>query len=410
MGVLRQIEQRDSGFQITVVCGILTLDVAQAPITLLAPLVSQSMVEVRVDLAVEMIDVRRLNPGPQAIGLRLQPRDRFRSIANFIRVTFFQRTLDDSEHLIIEAKLADKGCEVLFQHFLTHIGFATFSLVARAVIIDVFLLLDLTHQRTAAVAAGDQAGEGEVVRAATHVGGVAAVENVLNRMPKLGRDERLVRSLIGAAPPVETAAIQARSKDLVGGPDANGRAALAISEASSASLSDDFFQRIASRRIPFVQLLHERAEVRVDHDDLLAVSADRVEVAEWCGAWPIPLLGLFDHAFADFFGKVVDVVFRHQHLDAVHELFGRTRFLGKDDPFLREMDLQIELVDRHPIFEVAVQPVGLLDENRVHGRVLLEVLEHGVETGAAALFRGFDVDKFFHDREAVERRVIGEKF
>ncbi|MCM8732463.1 hypothetical protein ACFO8O_15990 [Hephaestia sp. GCM10023244] len=52
MGVLCQIEQRDSGFQITVVCGILTLDVAQAPITLLAPLVNQSMVEARIDLAV----------------------------------------------------------------------------------------------------------------------------------------------------------------------------------------------------------------------------------------------------------------------------------------------------------------------------------------------------------------------
>ncbi|HEY7290199.1 MAG TPA: hypothetical protein VH583_10220 [Vicinamibacterales bacterium] len=72
------------------------------------------------------------------------------------------------------------------------------------------------------------------------------------------------------------------------------------------------------------------------------------------------LPGLLDHPFANFLAEVVDVVFCHQHFDAVHELLRRPRIFGKDDVLLDEVDFDAEFVDRDPVLDVAVQTIRLL--------------------------------------------------
>lgn len=45
------------------------------------------------------------------------------------------------------------------------------------------------------------------------------------------------------------------------------------------------------------------------------------------GQWPT---WLFDHSFANFFAKIVDVILGHQDLDAMHELLGGPGSLRED--------------------------------------------------------------------------------
>ncbi|MNI32965.1 hypothetical protein D3C73_868910 [compost metagenome] len=58
------------------------------------------------------------------------------------------------------------------------------------------------------------------------------------------------------------------------------------------------------------------------------------------------------------------------------------------------MNFDIEVVDRHPILEIAIESVGLFDQKRPNCRVPANVLQHFVEAGAPALLGGFNVDKF----------------
>nr|WP_314717778.1 hypothetical protein [Sphingobium yanoikuyae] len=103
------------------------------------------------------------------------------------------------------------------------------------------------------------------------------------------------------------------------GADRHGAPALAIGQTLLARHRADFLQGIAARRIPLEQTRDDRSLIGFDRDALLAVRPDDIAIAERRGARPQALLGLLQHALADLFGKVVDIVLRHQHLDAVHE-------------------------------------------------------------------------------------------
>ncbi len=56
------------------------------------------------------------------------------------------------------------------------------------------------------------------------------------------------------------------------------------------------------------------------------------------------------------------------------------------------MDLQaFDFVYRDPITEVAVEPVGLLDQQNAARGILAKVSDHRIKAGAARALRGFDV-------------------
>ena len=73
------------------------------------------------------------------------------------------------------------------------------------------------------------------------------------------------------------------------------------------------------------------------------------------------------------------------------------------------MPCSVELVDRHPILEVAVEPVGLLDQHDANQRMRLEIGDHFAEGGAASLLGGLHVHVFLHDRKAVGGGVFLEQ-
>ncbi|HEX2711874.1 MAG TPA: hypothetical protein VHM88_06575 [Candidatus Acidoferrales bacterium] len=55
------------------------------------------------------------------------------------------------------------------------------------------------------------------------------------------------------------------------------------------------------------------------------------------------------------------------------------------------MDLELEVVDRDPVFQVAVETVGLFDQQGMARAVPAQELEHLAEVGSSGLLGGFDV-------------------
>ncbi|MDE8652122.1 hypothetical protein PYV00_10385 [Novosphingobium sp. H3SJ31-1] len=74
------------------------------------------------------------------------------------------------------------------------------------------------------------------------------------------------------------------------------------------------------------------------------------------------------------------------------------------------MDVQLEIVDRDPVLEVAIKPVGLLDQDGLHVLMGLEIAQHRGEIRAAGTLGGFDIDELGSDRKAVGDRILAQKF
>jgi hypothetical protein len=70
------------------------------------------------------------------------------------------------------------------------------------------------------------------------------------------------------------------------------------------------------------------------------------------------------------------------------------------------MPCSVELVDRHPILEVAVEPVGLLDQHHAHCRMRLQIGHHLAEAGAASLLGRLHVHIFLHSRETISDGIF----
>ena len=105
------------------------------------------------------------------------------------------------------------------------------------------------------------------------------------------------------------------------------------------------------------------------------------------------LFGLLAHPLLDLLAQVIDVVLRHQHLDAVHELVGRARGLRDDLALLDEMDRHVETVNGDPVADIAVQAVCFLNQDGLACGVCLQKGDHLAEAGATGLFGRFDVDE-----------------
>ena len=129
------------------------------------------------------------SPKPLVFGLK--PLDRFLVLAPLVGVAGVQRVAHPFQHLVVELQPTEQFGELLLQYLLAHIAAAAggrialaFIGIAGAVVIDVALLLDLADDRAAALGAGDQSREREIVLAAFGLAGVAAVENALNPLPQ----------------------------------------------------------------------------------------------------------------------------------------------------------------------------------------------------------------------------------
>ena len=119
---------------------------------------------------------------------------------------------------------------------------------------------------------------------------------------------------------------------------------------------------------------------------------------------PVSLFRLFAQPFLHLLAQVVDVVLCHQDLDAVQELLARAGGFGDDSVLFDEMNRQVEFVDRDPVTDVAVQAVGLLDEDCAAGRVRSQERKHQTKGRPPGLFGGFDVDEFLKDYKSFAGR------
>nr|WP_314717775.1 hypothetical protein [Sphingobium yanoikuyae] len=98
-----------------------------------------------------------------------------------------ERLDDKIINILVDPQLPKQPGELLLQHLFPHELFRAFPVIAGAMIVDVFALLDLGGERAAAMTAAYQAGECELPHAPARLGMaglvVAAVEDVLNAEP-----------------------------------------------------------------------------------------------------------------------------------------------------------------------------------------------------------------------------------
>ena len=90
----------------------------------------------------------------------------------------------------------------------------------------------------------------------------------------------------------------------------------------------------------------------------------------------------------------------------MHELLGGARVSRYNHALLGKVDLGVQFVDRHPVLEGAVKPIGLFDEHDPRIWVRLEPVDHFSEGWAAAPLGGLHVHVFLHDRKALASGVV----
>ncbi|MDP7155743.1 MAG: hypothetical protein QF705_04775 [Arenicellales bacterium] len=313
------------------------------------------------------------------------------------------------EDLVVEAQAIEQFGEPFLQHLLPGVRLRAFPFGPAAVIVDVAALLDLGDHRTATVPAAHQAGEGEVALRLLVAVHIAAAEQGLRFVPQLTADDRLVRAVVALTLPIEVTHVDRIAQHLVHAALGHRVAAVAKRQPVLTGLAGDVPDGILPRHVPLEHLPDHGHQFRVRLDGLLAVLAEHVAVTERRIGRPDPLLGLLGHALAGLFRKVVDVVLRHQHLDAMHELLGGSGIGGEDDVLLGEVDLQFQLVQGHPVLQVAVKAVGLLDQDDAGLRMLAKIVHHLAEAGAAGLLGGLHVDVLLDDVEAFGQGVVAQQ-
>src|SRR6266851_4018112 len=164
--------------------------------------------------------------------------------------------------------------------FLANIGFIAFSPVACAVIVDVTSFLDFADKGAAAVSAIHKARESKVSWITPKLGRVALIEDELNPIEELARDKRLVASLIGSVLPTDLAHIDRVAQDRMNLADRHMAAGYARGKASAARFFSCITQRQRSVRIPGKEISDGGSGDGINLDNLLAIRAKHVSVAE----------------------------------------------------------------------------------------------------------------------------------
>nr|WP_255420433.1 hypothetical protein [Novosphingobium sp. LASN5T] len=73
------------------------------------------------------------------------------------------------------------------------------------------------------------------------------------------------------------------------------------------------------------------------------------------------------------------------------------------------MNLGFQLIDGHPVFQVAIEAVRLLDQDCLNSSVLAQETDHLAETGSTALLSGLDIDIFAGNDEAAHFGVFAQQ-
>ena len=277
---------------------------------------------------------------------------------------------------------------------------------ARAAVVGVLLLLPLGGDGGSTASAGDHSREREGPALRARVG--EAVQAGLHALEQLPADDLRVASFVPDPGPPELSCVERVPQDVVDlalGDLSAPLAPVALLGAPPRQL----LHRPVAGVVHLEDAPHQQGAVWVE-DDQAAPPFAAVEVADRRGAGPVAVRRLVVHALADLFGEVVYVVLRHQDLDAVNELLRGPRLLRQDDPLIDEVDVHVHPVERDPVLEIAVEAVGLLDEDRRRLRpLLLQELHHARERGAPGSLRGFDVHELFEYVHALLRGVGAEE-
>ncbi|MEQ1909546.1 MAG: hypothetical protein ABMA15_12025 [Vicinamibacterales bacterium] len=74
------------------------------------------------------------------------------------------------------------------------------------------------------------------------------------------------------------------------------------------------------------------------------------------------------------------------------------------------MHLDAELVDRHPVLDIAIEPVGLLNEKDAAGRrIAAQERDHVAEGLTAGTLGGLDVLELLNDVNVFAACVLGQQ-
>jgi hypothetical protein len=226
-----QFEESDTLIKVALVRCLMQGDFLHQFLLLDAPLFGHLDVERVVDAAIELVDVHGMNAVLEPITFSLQAGDRVVVFLALVRVALAQAGADPLQHLVSETQSTKDLREFLGDDFFTHVGLIAFPLVAGAVIIGIPALLELAHESTAAMAAIDEAREGEVALAAPKLAGIAGIKDALHALPEFSGDKGLVLAPVMVAFPFKVAGVDAVAQDCVHCAGRYRRSGAAVDEA-----------------------------------------------------------------------------------------------------------------------------------------------------------------------------------
>ncbi|HEY6341213.1 MAG TPA: hypothetical protein VIY49_06955 [Bryobacteraceae bacterium] len=290
------------------------------------------------------------------------------------------------------------------QDFFPRVGFFAFPFVPGAVVVNVASLLQLSDEAASTMSTSDQRRVGEVVNDLPVSKFLAGVKPILHTFPSILADQRFERSSIKNSLPLELAGIDPIAENYVDA--AHVDSAGSEGDPFCSQLFGDALQSVLAALEPLENLAHDRCLNGMGRDGAFAVAALDVLVARWRKARPDPALGLLTHPLAGLLAKILDIVLRHEHLDAVEKLLRRTRLRPNDDVLFRKVDVNAEVINGHPVFEVAIEPISFFDNKCSAVGSLLQEREHSVEGHATGNFRGLDVHKLAEDLKVLLGSVI----
>ncbi|MCY4326353.1 MAG: hypothetical protein OXC53_02010 [Rhodobacteraceae bacterium] len=326
-----------------------------------APFRGLPVKECPIDTTVEFIDVHGINPFPKTRAFGVQPTDGCLVFLLLFRMAGLQGQTRPVEHLVIKPQSAQHLGELIFKDFLAHMLPATgrriacaFLGIARAVIIDVFLLLHLTDNGAPTSGTGDQPGKREVMFGTFRFPRRPAVQDGLDPLPQFDRNERDMLALISRPLPVKLTGVDAVTQNRMNSAHRHPVAAPAIDQAFGTRPGGDLPQRIVTRGIPVEQLGDQRGQLWIRRNHLPAIRTGHIAITDGRAGGPMALRRFLKLTLAGFFRQIVNIVLGHHDADPMHQLLCGPRVPRQNNTFLRKMDFHAQLIECHPVPQVAV--------------------------------------------------------
>lgn len=174
------------------------------------------------------------------------------------------------------------------------------------------------------------------------------------------------------------------------------------------------FQGPFAGRVQLERRRDERGAFGVDDDAGDLSAADQlaqVVIAQRCGVRPAALLGFLRQAFADLRGQVGRVELGHDGVDAFHQPAGGGFFQPFGHRHQRDSGAAQRGADGDVVFDVAREPVDLVDHDGVHVAVLSDPRQHGLQLRAVGGAGGLaTVGVFVGDGPALVADVAHARF